>query len=65
MGREGKSIVQFVPADPNKTAHVLDAAGSSSTKREVLILRVLDEPGVVLGVGDLVGAAQVAGMTLE
>jgi len=42
MGREGKSIVQFVPADPNKTARVLDAAGSSSTKREVLILRVLE-----------------------
>ena len=95
MSREGKSIVQFVPADPNKTAHALDAAGISYTKREVLIVRVLDEPGVlgdvalvmshaginidsvyvttrghvVLGVDDLVGAAQVAGgmavMTLE
>jgi hypothetical protein len=46
MSREGNSRIQFVPNDPNATAQALDAAGISYTNREVLIVKVLDEPGM-------------------
>jgi hypothetical protein len=84
---EGKALVRFVPNDPEKAARALDEAAIAYTRREVLIVKVLDEPGmlgdvalvmahaginidavyvttrgyVVLGVDDLLGAAQVAG----
>ena len=84
---EGKALVRFVPNDPEKAARALDEAEIVYTRREVLIVKVLDEPGmlgdvalvmaqaginidavyvtthghVVLGVDDLLGAAQVAG----
>jgi hypothetical protein len=43
----GKGFIQFVPNDPNSTAHGLQAAGIAYTKRDVLIVRVLDEPGTL------------------
>ena len=47
MSREGKGVVQFVPNDPDRAAHALEAAGFSYTKRDVLVVRVLDEPGAL------------------
>jgi hypothetical protein len=43
----GKSRVQFVPRDPDRAAEALDAARIPYTKREVLIVRVMDEPGML------------------
>ena len=62
MSREGKSTVQFVPADPNKTAHALGTAGISYTTREVLIVRVLDEPGML---GDVALVMFHAGINID
>jgi len=47
MSREGKGVVQFVPNDPDRAARALEAAGFSYTKRDVLVVRVLDEPGAL------------------
>ncbi len=41
---EGR-IVQFVPNNPDKATAALRAAGIPHTNREVLIVKVLDEPG--------------------
>jgi hypothetical protein len=47
VSREGNGFVQFVPNEPDRAVDALDAAGISYTKREVLIVRVLDEPGTL------------------
>lgn len=47
VSRAGQSTVQFVPDDPDRAAAALDAARISCTKREVLVVRVLDEPGML------------------
>ena len=59
---ERKGFVQFVPNDPRKAAHALDAAGISYTKREVLIVRVLDEPGML---GDVALVMSRAGINID
>ncbi len=59
---EGKGLVHFVPNDPTKAARALDAAGTSYTKREVLIVRVLDEPGML---GDVALVMAEAGITID
>jgi hypothetical protein len=59
---EGKGFVQFVSNDPNKSANALDAAGISYTKREVLIVRVLDEPGML---GDVALVMAQAGINID
>jgi hypothetical protein len=62
--RQGQGIIQFVPSDPNEAVRILDKAAIAYSQREVLVVRVLGEPGmfggVVLGVDDLPGAIQVA-----
>ena len=58
----GQGIVQFVPNDPNKAAHALDAAGFSYTRREVLIVRILDEPGML---GDVALVMARAGVNVD
>jgi hypothetical protein len=45
--RDGKGFVQFVPRHPDKAARALERAGMSYTTREVLVVRVLDEPGAL------------------
>jgi hypothetical protein len=45
--REESGRVQFVPNDPGKATSALDAAGIAYSTREVLIVRVLDEPGTL------------------
>src|SRR5262249_35389795 len=62
MSREGNSRIQFVPNDPNATAQALDAAGISYTKREVLIVNVLDEPGML---GDVALVMATAGINID
>ena len=62
MSREGKSLIQFVPSDPGKAAHALDAAGIPYTRREVLIVRVLDEPGML---GDVALVMSKAGINID
>ncbi len=59
---EGKGIVQFVPNDPDKAGRVLDAAGVSHTRREVIIVSVLDEPGML---GDVALVMSRAGINID
>ena len=60
--REGKSIVQFIPNNRGKAARALDAAGIAFTTREVLIVRVLDEPGTL---GDVAVVMSQAGINID
>ena len=59
---EGRGLVHVVPSDPTKAARALDAAGISYTKREVLIVRVLDEPGML---GDVALVMAQAGINID
>jgi hypothetical protein len=56
------SVVRFVPRDPEKAAHALDAAGMAYTKREVLVVKVLDEPGML---GDVALVMSKAGINID
>jgi hypothetical protein len=47
VSRGGKSHVQFVPHEPDGAAEALEAARIPYTSREVVIVRVLDEPGML------------------
>ena len=60
--REGKGFVQFVPNDPDRTARALDAAGIAYRMREVLVIRVLDEPGML---GDVALVMSKAGINID
>jgi hypothetical protein len=56
------AIMQFVPADPDQAASALTAAGIACTRREVLIVRVLDEPGTL---GDVALVMSKAGINID
>jgi hypothetical protein len=43
----GRGVVQFVPDDARRAAAALAASGMPCTTREVLVVRVLDEPGTL------------------
>jgi hypothetical protein len=45
--RNGEGIVRFVPDSLDRARRALDAAGFRHTTREVLVVRVLDEPGAL------------------
>lgn len=45
--REGKSVIHFVPGDVDRAAAALEQSGITYTTREVLVVRVLDEPGAL------------------
>jgi len=60
--REGKGFIQFVPHDPEKAARALDAAGIAHSRREVLVIRVLDEPGML---GDVALVMSKAGINID
>ena len=63
MSREGKeSAVQFVPRDPDKATHALDAAGITYSTREVLIVKILDEPSTL---GDVALIMAKAGINID
>jgi hypothetical protein len=55
-------IVQFVPDDPDKAGAALTAAGISYSTREVLVVRVLDEPGML---GDVALVMSKAGINID
>jgi hypothetical protein len=59
---EGKGIVQFVPNDPDKAERALDGAGIPYSRREVLVVRVLDEPGML---GDVALVMSRAGINID
>ena len=53
----GKGLVRLrVPNDPEKTARALDEAAIVFIQREVLIVKVLDEPGMLGDVALVSGA---------
>ena len=56
---ERKSVVQFVPRNPAAAAQALDVAGIPYTKRDVLIVRVLDEPGTLGDVALVMSTAEI------
>ena len=45
--RDGRGLVRFVPGNVDQARRALDAAGFPATMREVLVVRVLDEPGAL------------------
>jgi hypothetical protein len=60
--REGRGFVQFVPDDPDRTEQALRAAGIHYSRRDVLIVRVLDEPGML---GDFALVMSRAGINID
>jgi hypothetical protein len=62
MSRAGKGFVHFVPSDPDAAAHALDAAGVAHARRDVLVVRVLDEPGML---GDVALVMARAGINID
>lgn len=62
MSREGKTVVQFVPNNPDSAAQALEAAGLAYTRREVLVVKVLDEPGML---GDVALVMSEAGINID
>jgi hypothetical protein len=45
--REGKSVVHFIPDRADQAVRALTVAGVAYTRREVLTLKILDEPGTL------------------
>ncbi len=62
VARDGHGFVQFLPDDPREAAAALDRAEMPYTRREVLIVRVLDEPGML---GDVALVMADAGINIE
>jgi len=60
--REGQAFVHFVADDADRAARLLAAAGISSRRREVLVVRVLDEPGTL---GDVALVMSRAGINID
>lgn len=60
--REERGFIQFIPDDEEKAARTLDAAGIAYSKREVLVVRVLDQPGML---GDLALVMSKAGINID
>jgi hypothetical protein len=59
-GRE--SVVHFITDNPGHAAHVLDEAHLAFTRRDVVIVRVLDQPGML---GDVALVMSEAGINIE
>jgi len=59
---DGKGIVQFVPNQPDPAERALEAQGIAYTRREVLVVRVLDEPGML---GDVALVMSEAGINID
>ncbi len=57
--RDGKSVIQFVANDPTKVATTFDKAGIPYTRRQVLVVRVLDEPGTLGDVALVMANAEI------
>jgi hypothetical protein len=62
MSRGAESIVQFVANDPDRAADALQRAGIACTRREVLIVKILDQPGML---GDVALVMSEAGINID
>jgi len=62
MRSEGRSTVEFIANDADEAARALEAAGVPYGTREVLAVRVLDEPGVL---ADLALVMSTAGININ
>lgn len=60
--REGTSRVQFVCNAPDRARESLAAAGIPYTTRDVIVVKVLDEPGVL---GDVALVMARAGINID
>ena len=58
----GKGVIQFVAHDPGRAVHALEAAHIAYTTREVIVVRVLDEPGTL---GDVAFVMAKAGINID
>ena len=47
QGTTPEGVVRFVPDRPDRARRALDSAGLPHMEREVLVVRVLDEPGAL------------------
>ena len=57
-----ESLVRFVPNDPDNAIRALEAGGVAFTQREVLIVEVLDQPGML---GDVALVMADAGINID
>jgi hypothetical protein len=55
----GRGFVDFIPSDADRAARALEAAGIAHRTREVLIVRVLDEPGALGDVAMVMARADI------
>jgi hypothetical protein len=64
QGRSSKteSVVHFIADNPEHAAHVLDEAHMPYTRRDVVIVKVLDQPGML---GDVALVMSEAGINIE
>jgi hypothetical protein len=64
QGRSGRteSTVHFVPDSPEHATRVLDDAGVGFLTRDVLIVKVLDQPGML---GDVALVMSEAGINID
>jgi hypothetical protein len=56
------AVMQILPADPDQALSALAAAGITCTRREVLVVRVLDQPGML---GDVALVLSKAGIDID
>jgi hypothetical protein len=59
IAREGQGRIQFVANDRERAAQALSDAGIPYTTREVVIVRVLDEPGTLGDVALVMAKADI------
>lgn len=60
--RDGEGLVRFVADSSDRARRALEAAGLTHTTREVLVVRVLDEPG---GLGQVALVMATAGINID
>ena len=58
----GRGLVRFVADRPDRAARALETAGLAHTTREVVVVRVLDEPGAL---GELALVMAEAGINID
>lgn len=54
-----ESVIHFITDPPDHAAHVLDDAGIAFTSREVVIVKVLDQPGMLAQVALVMSEAGI------
>lgn len=60
--RDGHGFVQFVPSGPDLAARALEASGIAYDRRDVLVVKVLNEPGTL---GDVALVLSKAGINID